>query len=118
MIEVSIETPVLLVSARNEYEGLGRCLRSYGLDVQRASNRRQTRGLLAGNTRFDFVITAEHLPDGNWRVLRSAARAIACRWRRLGYYDHNRWGPGGGTVIGLGAILLILLIAHMLGGIR
>lgn len=66
-IEFNIETPVLLVSARNEHEGLGCRLRSYGLDVQRASNRLQARGLLAGNAPFDFVITAEHLPDGNWR---------------------------------------------------
>ncbi len=33
-------------------------------------------------------------------------------------YGHTRWGPGGGTGIGLGTILLILLIAYMLGLFR
>jgi hypothetical protein len=32
-----------------------------------------------------------------------------------GYYGHSRWGSRGGTGIGLGTILLILLIAYMLG---
>lgn len=32
-----------------------------------------------------------------------------------GYYGHTRWGYRGGTGIGLGTILLILLIAWMLG---
>ena len=32
-----------------------------------------------------------------------------------GYYGHTRWGPRGGTGIGLGTILVILLIAYMLG---
>jgi hypothetical protein len=32
-----------------------------------------------------------------------------------GYYGHSRWGYRGGAGIGLGAILVILLIAYMLG---
>jgi hypothetical protein len=32
-----------------------------------------------------------------------------------GYYGHSRWGYRGGTGIGLGTILMILLIAYMLG---
>jgi hypothetical protein len=32
-----------------------------------------------------------------------------------GYYGHSRWGYRGGTGIGLGTILLILLVAYMLG---
>ena len=32
-----------------------------------------------------------------------------------GYYGHRRWGSGGGTGIGLGTVLVILLIAYMLG---
>jgi hypothetical protein len=32
-----------------------------------------------------------------------------------GYYGHSRWGPSGGAGTGLGAILVILLIAFMLG---
>jgi hypothetical protein len=35
-----------------------------------------------------------------------------------GYYGHSRWGYGGGAGIGLGTILLILLIAYLLGGLR
>jgi hypothetical protein len=35
-----------------------------------------------------------------------------------GYYGHTRWGPSGGLGIGLGTILLILLIAYMVGGLR
>jgi hypothetical protein len=33
-----------------------------------------------------------------------------------GYYGYGRWGHRGGFGIGLGAILLILLIAFLLGG--
>ena len=32
-----------------------------------------------------------------------------------GYYGHSRWGYRGGTGVGLGTILLILLIVYMLG---
>jgi hypothetical protein len=35
-----------------------------------------------------------------------------------GYYGHSRWGPSGGTGIGLGTILIILLVAYMLGMFR
>jgi hypothetical protein len=35
-----------------------------------------------------------------------------------GYYGHSRWGPTGGTGIGLGTILIILLIAYLLGMFR
>ncbi len=33
-----------------------------------------------------------------------------------GYYGYGRWGSRGGTGIGLGTILPILLVAYMLGG--
>jgi hypothetical protein len=32
-----------------------------------------------------------------------------------GYYGHSRWGARGGTGIGLGTVLLILLICYLLG---
>jgi hypothetical protein len=32
-----------------------------------------------------------------------------------GYYGYGRWGSRGGTGIGLGTILVVLLIAYMLG---
>lgn len=32
-----------------------------------------------------------------------------------GYYGHRRWGYRGGTGIGLGTVLLVLLIAYLLG---
>jgi len=32
-----------------------------------------------------------------------------------GYYGHSRWGYRGGTGIGLGTILLILVAAYVLG---
>jgi hypothetical protein len=32
-----------------------------------------------------------------------------------GYFGHSRWGYGGGAGIGLGTILLVLLVAHMMG---
>jgi hypothetical protein len=32
-----------------------------------------------------------------------------------GYYGYGRWGSRGGTGIGLGGVLLILLIAYALG---
>ena len=35
-----------------------------------------------------------------------------------GYYGHSRWGARGGTGIGLGTVLVILLIAYMLGLFR
>jgi hypothetical protein len=35
-----------------------------------------------------------------------------------GYYGHSRWGPRGGTGIGLGTVVVILLIAYLLGGFR
>ncbi len=35
-----------------------------------------------------------------------------------GYYGHSRWGYDGGTGIGLGTILVILLVAYMLGVFR
>jgi hypothetical protein len=35
-----------------------------------------------------------------------------------GYYGHRRWGPSGGTGIGLGTVLLIILIGYMLGLFR
>ncbi len=35
-----------------------------------------------------------------------------------GYYGHSRWGYSGGTGIGLGTILLILLVAYFLGAFR
>jgi hypothetical protein len=35
-----------------------------------------------------------------------------------GYYGHSRWGYRGGTGIGLGTILVILLIAYLLGMFR
>jgi hypothetical protein len=35
-----------------------------------------------------------------------------------GYYGHSRWGPGGGAGIGLGTIVMILLIAYLMGGLR
>lgn len=35
-----------------------------------------------------------------------------------GYYGHSRWGPTGGAGTGLGAVLVILLIAYMLGLFR
>ncbi len=35
-----------------------------------------------------------------------------------GYYGHSRWGYRGGTGIGLGTILAVLLIAYLLGAFR
>jgi len=35
-----------------------------------------------------------------------------------GYYGHRRWGYRGGAGIGLSTILLILLLAYLLGGLR
>jgi hypothetical protein len=35
-----------------------------------------------------------------------------------GYYGHSRWGSGGAAGIGLGAVLVVLLIAYMLGAFR
>jgi len=32
-----------------------------------------------------------------------------------GYYGHSRWGYSGGAGIGLGTVLIILLVAHLLG---
>jgi hypothetical protein len=32
-----------------------------------------------------------------------------------GYYGYSRWGSRGGTGIGVGTILVILLVAYMLG---
>ena len=32
-----------------------------------------------------------------------------------GYYGHSQWGPSGGAGIGLGTILVVLLVAHLLG---
>jgi hypothetical protein len=32
-----------------------------------------------------------------------------------GYYGHSRWGYAGGAGTGLGAILVVLLAAYMLG---
>jgi hypothetical protein len=35
-----------------------------------------------------------------------------------GYYGYGRWGSRGGTGIGLGGILLVLLVVYMLGGLH
>jgi hypothetical protein len=35
-----------------------------------------------------------------------------------GYYGDSHWGDGGGTGIGLGTILVILLVVYMMGGLR
>lgn len=35
-----------------------------------------------------------------------------------GYYGHSRWGYTGGTGIGLGTILLIVLLAYLFRVIR
>ena len=35
-----------------------------------------------------------------------------------GYYGYSRWGAGGGTVIGLGTVLVILLVCYLLGLFR
>lgn len=35
-----------------------------------------------------------------------------------GYYGHSRWGYSGGTGIGLGSVLVILLVAYLLGMFR
>jgi hypothetical protein len=32
-----------------------------------------------------------------------------------GYYGHSRWGYGGGAGISVGAILVVLLVAYMVG---
>jgi hypothetical protein len=32
-----------------------------------------------------------------------------------GYYGYGRWGSRGGTGIGLGTVLVILLICYLLG---
>ena len=35
-----------------------------------------------------------------------------------GYYGYGRWGARGGTGIGLGTILLIVLAVYLLGGLH
>ena len=35
-----------------------------------------------------------------------------------GYYGHSRWGYRGGTGVGLGTILVVLLVCYMLGIFR
>ena len=35
-----------------------------------------------------------------------------------GYYGYNHWGATGGTGIGLGTIVLIVLVVYLLGGSR
>ncbi|MGA3372965.1 MAG: DUF3309 domain-containing protein [Terracidiphilus sp.] len=35
-----------------------------------------------------------------------------------GYYGYNRWGSRGGTGIGLGTVLVILLVCYVLGVFR
>lgn len=35
-----------------------------------------------------------------------------------GYYGHSRWGSRGGTGIGLGGVLAIILVAYLLGAFR
>jgi len=35
-----------------------------------------------------------------------------------GYYGYGRWGSRGGTGIGLGGILLVLLVVYLLGGLH
>ncbi len=32
-----------------------------------------------------------------------------------GYYGRSRWGNTGGAGVGLGAVLLVLLVAYVLG---
>lgn len=32
-----------------------------------------------------------------------------------GYYGHSRWGYRGGTGVGLGTILVVLLVCYLLG---
>jgi len=35
-----------------------------------------------------------------------------------GYYGHSRWGYRGGTGIGMGTILLVLLVVYLAGGLH
>jgi hypothetical protein len=35
-----------------------------------------------------------------------------------GFYGHSRWGSTGGAGVGLGAVLVVLLVAYFAGAIH